>query len=451
MPASALEKVNTYAGEVLFTRKSRLHSSWRRLLANELTCAHKLQLKSLIHSPGKKQKHFWSQAWRNKSWILGTNQRELPIWSMIIHRKIQKRSHTILCHNKMQRFMRNTTNWNDMTFQRRGSCSMPNMHQIPMTSRNMFAVVVARYQTLSKPWYSRFRIEEYTKGVDAMENLQNRKNSRLSEWGVSTHANNKMVLCVRLAGDLFLLARSSFFLLSFFSHQNRSQKIRFCWKKRCFRRCPGRMKMKKKKKDENTWKKTKDEKRKKWKKWKKWKIKKIKKEKKTKKKSKNKKRRTWKKGKMKKTKKMEKNLHNNWKSRWKMHSERRHFVLLCGGAARWGTPQSYPQLISFFCGCDPACANVPENLSLHRQARNKSQLSTQQQLWEKLTTKMPTRPFAQYLHQNIELEATPSVKNCVSKIFNIHQRGNWSIIKFNATGSERSIIKLRAMGAMRVR
>ena len=27
-----------------------------------------------------------------------------------------------------------------------------------------------------------------------------------------------------------------------------------------------------------------------------------------------------------------------------MHSERRHFVLLCGGAARWGTPHSYPQV-----------------------------------------------------------------------------------------------------------
>ena len=36
----------------------RLQSSWRRLLANELTCAHKLQLKSLIHSPRKKQKSF---------------------------------------------------------------------------------------------------------------------------------------------------------------------------------------------------------------------------------------------------------------------------------------------------------------------------------------------------------------------------------------------------------
>ena len=47
---------------------------------------------------------------------------------------------------------------------------------------------------------------------------------------------------------------------------------------------------------------------------------------------------------MKKEKNMEK-----WKNKnEKMHSERRHFVLLCGGAARrGGTPHSYPQSRGF--------------------------------------------------------------------------------------------------------
>ena len=79
------------------------------------------------------------------------------------------------------------------------------------------------------------------------------------------------------------------------------------------------------------------------------------------------------------------------------------------------------QLVSLFCGCEsfifPAWANVPENLSLHRQARNKSHFIAQRCLRGELTTRMPTWTIAQYFHQITKLEATLSVKTCVSKIF----------------------------------
>ena len=48
MPASAMDKVVTFAGEVLFGGKSRLQPNWSRLVATELTCAYQANMKNLL-------------------------------------------------------------------------------------------------------------------------------------------------------------------------------------------------------------------------------------------------------------------------------------------------------------------------------------------------------------------------------------------------------------------
>ena len=70
------------------------------------------------------------------------------------------------------------------------------------------------------------------------------------------------------------------------------------------------------------------------------------------------------------------------------------------------------QLWNFF----PACVNVPENISLHPLARSNSQFIAQDWLREELAIRMPTWTITQNSHLNIKLEATPSVKTCVSNI-----------------------------------
>ena len=64
----------------------------------------------------------------------------------------------------------------------------------------------------------------------------------------------------------------------------------------------------------------------------------------------------------------------------------------------------------------PTSVNVSENISMHWQARNESQFIAQKCLKKQSTTIMSTRTITQYVHQITELEATPSLKNCVSKI-----------------------------------
>ena len=120
---------------------TRLQSSRGDSLANELTSAYHVNLKYFIHKTRKKTNHFLFPAWRNESWILQTNRRWLPMWSIIMRKKIQKESITTLCHIKIHGFMLNTTaTWNDMKFfsiEDRRSCSMPNMLHISKTRRDM--------------------------------------------------------------------------------------------------------------------------------------------------------------------------------------------------------------------------------------------------------------------------------------------------------------------------
>ena len=63
----------------------------------------------------------------------------------------------------------------------------------------------------------------------------------------------------------------------------------------------------------------------------------------------------------------------------------------------------------------PPWANVAENLSLYRQARNKSQFIAQQWLRWESTTRMPTWTTSQYFHQKYRAGGDSSVKTCVSK------------------------------------
>ena len=56
--------------------------------------------------------------------------------------------------------------------------------------------------------------------------------------------------------------------------------------------------------------------------------------------------------------------------------------------------------------------------SFATSASAKSQFIAQDWLREKLAIRMPTWTITQYFHENIKLEALPSVKNCVSKTLN---------------------------------
>ena len=58
MPASALDKVVTFAVDVLCERKPRLQLRRRRLLANELTCANQVNQKYHMHKMSKRKTHF---------------------------------------------------------------------------------------------------------------------------------------------------------------------------------------------------------------------------------------------------------------------------------------------------------------------------------------------------------------------------------------------------------
>ena len=60
---------------------------------------------------------------------------------------------------------------------------------------------------------------------------------------------------------------------------------------------------------------------------------------------------------------------------------------------------------------------------------------------------MPTWTVTQYPQQITTLEATPSVKNWVSKILNRSPNGDWNVIKRWATGSDWRNIKFRATGS----
>ena len=359
---------------------------------------------------------------------------------MIIHRKIQKRSHTILCHNKMQRFMRNTANWNDMKFQRRGivfnakhaSDTNDQSKHFCGCGSSLPDTIEALVFTISH-WWIHIRGRRY--GKSAVSQKLKRARDYRSEGFPRTRITKRSCACD--CGDLFLLARSSFFLL--LSPESRLIIKIFCWKKRCFRRCPGRVKMKKKK-DENTWKNDK--------KWKNGKMKNQIKNSKTKNEE-HEKTEKWRKRKFEKMKKLKNGkmvlFNNNWKKVKNAQQETTLRPPLQRRCAMGNGP---------IRNCSVSSAVViqraqtcPRIFRCIGKRETKASWVLSNDCEKKLTTKMPTWPFAQYLHQNIELEATPSVKNCVSKIFNIHQNGNWSIIKFNATGSEWSIIKLRAMGS----
>ena len=128
MPASALNSVVTSAGDVLSQRKRPAS------IKPEATRDERIDLRisgqhDVLYAQGEKEENpFLFRAWRNKSWILQTNRRWLPIWSRIFHGKIQKTSKTILRRIKIQRFMLNkTANWNDMKSPRsRIVCSAQN-------------------------------------------------------------------------------------------------------------------------------------------------------------------------------------------------------------------------------------------------------------------------------------------------------------------------------------
>ena len=77
-----------------------------------------------------------------------------------------------------------------------------------------------------------------------------------------------------------------------------------------------------------------------------------------------------------------------------------------------------------FCIMNKRAGELP----LHRQARSERQFIAQR---EKLATRMLTWTITQHIHQNTKLEATPSVKSCVSTILEdktTHQaRDNWKL------------------------
>ena len=61
--------------------------------------------------------------------------------------------------------------------------------------------------------------------------------------------------------------------------------------------------------------------------------------------------------------------------------------------------------------------DMVENLSLNRPVRSRSQYIAWDWLRDKFAIRMPRWNVTHYFHQITKLEATPSVKNCVSKIF----------------------------------
>ena len=105
------------------------------------------------------------------------------------------------------------------------------------------------------------------------------------------------------------------------------------------------------------------------------------------------------------------------------------------------------QFVSFFWVVI-SFQHVPENLSPHRPARRKSHFIAQEWWREKIASRMPTWTITQYFHGNIKLEATASVKPCVSKILKESAKrrleseapDNWRLrMKLRATGFDRNI------------
>ena len=115
MPASALDKIVTFAVEVLCERKPRLQLRRRRLLANELTCAYQVTRNTTCTrcQSGKHISYFQLSYPRKPTMINGL------IKFFFFEKKNKKESTTILYHIKMQKFILNkTATWSDMKSQR---------------------------------------------------------------------------------------------------------------------------------------------------------------------------------------------------------------------------------------------------------------------------------------------------------------------------------------------
>ena len=105
------------------------------------------------------------------------------------------------------------------------------------------------------------------------------------------------------------------------------------------------------------------------------------------------------------------------------------------------------QFVSLFSDCDflkPARANVPEDLSLHLQARHRSQFIAPRWLRGNWTTRMPTWTITQYLHQITKLEATQSLKNSISKTRNISPQRR--LEHHQAPGDRKRVEQHQALG-----
>ena len=154
IPASALDKVVTFAGEVLF---ERFQSSRRRLLANELTCACRTNQEYHMQKTSKRKNTSYFQlkqiddGCRFDQELCTEKDRTRRTLSCVTSRFRDS------CQTKRQ--LGTVSSFKD-----RGSCALPKMPKIPQTRRNI--------------WHSRFSIEKLLKGADALENRQNRKNSK---------------------------------------------------------------------------------------------------------------------------------------------------------------------------------------------------------------------------------------------------------------------------------
>ena len=95
--ASALDKVDTFAGEVLSEKKTPdFKFSRRRTLGERIDLAHVIPAWRTSHTEGERSKSISQFQLDETGLEFQTNRRWLPIWPTNSHKKIQKQSITIL-------------------------------------------------------------------------------------------------------------------------------------------------------------------------------------------------------------------------------------------------------------------------------------------------------------------------------------------------------------------